>query len=325
MSTSIVKDDINLVDQISSSRMIPNRGRPVYLAHLSDIHVTADCTWTKRDLFSKRFTGWINLKIFGRGFRFRKTNEILGALMMDIKAHQLDSIVFSGDATALGFEEEMAKAAELLGLKRPDALPGLAVPGNHDYQTASCVAQNHFENHFSHWQQGERIGNHTYPFAQKVGDIWVVAVNSSTPNRLPWDARGCVGGDQLQRLGMLFEKLDNSRRILVTHYPVRIASGQKERKIRALRDLESLLKVSTKGKVSLWLHGHRHDQFYHPTSQDVPFPVLCAGSATQNGKWSYSRYSIDNCTLGVECRVFKPETGLFEKAESFTLDLPYSY
>lgn len=326
MSLSIIKDDTKLVDQSTSPRNCDGQNKPVCLAHLSDIHVTADdCAWTKRDLFSKRITGWINLKIFGRGFRFRNTNEILNALMKDIKAQKLDSIVFSGDATALGFEAEMAKAAELLGLNGPDAHPGLAVPGNHDYQTASCAAQNHFENHFSPWQQGKRIGNHIYPFAQKVGNIWVVAVNSSTPNRLPWDARGCVGSDQLQRLKMLFDQLDDCRRILVTHYPVKIASGQKERKIRALRDLESLVQVSAKGKISLWLHGHRHDQFYHPTSSDVPFPVLCAGSATQNGKWSYSRYSILNGKLGVECRSFNPETGLFHKAESFDLDLPYSY
>ena len=124
---------------------------------------------------------------------------------------------------------------------------------------------------------------------------------------------------------MLFDQLDDSRRILVTHYPVKIASGQKERKIRALRDLDSLLNVAAKGKVSLWLHGHRHDQFYHPTSSDVPFPVLCAGSATQNGKWSYSRYSILHGKLGVECRSFNPVTGLFHKAESFELYLPYTY
>ena len=171
MSSSIIKDDTTLVDHTTSSRACDALNKPVCLAHLSDIHVTASSAWTKRDLFSKRITGWINLKIFGRGFRFRNTNEILNALMKDIKSQNLDSIVFSGDATALGFEEEMAKAAELLGLNGPDRHPGLAVPGNHDYQTASCVEQNHFENHFSPWQQGERIGTHTYPFAQKIGNI----------------------------------------------------------------------------------------------------------------------------------------------------------
>ena len=103
MSSSIIKDDTTLVDHTTSSRACDALNKPVCLAHLSDIHVTASSAWTKRDLFSKRITGWINLKIFGRGFRFRNTNEILNALMKDIKSQNLDSIVFSGDATALGF------------------------------------------------------------------------------------------------------------------------------------------------------------------------------------------------------------------------------
>ncbi len=326
LSAINVKDDNNtLVNNFSTNNEIIGIDRPVRFAHLSDIHVTANSSWTKRDIFSKRFTGWINLKLFGRGFRFRNTTEILVSLMKDIKSQLIDSMVFSGDATALGFEEEMAKAAALLELDKPDVLPGLAVPGNHDYQTASCAASNHFENHFSPWQKGLRIENHIYPFAKKVGNIWVIAVNSSTPNSLPWDARGCVGGEQLQRLKMLFDKLDNSRRILVTHYPVKIANGKRERKIRALRDLDSLLQIAARGKVSLWLHGHRHDQFYHPSSSDVPFPVLCAGSATQNGRWSYSRYSILNNHLAVECRVYNPDTELFNKSESFNLELPFQY
>ena len=41
----------------------------------------------------------------------------------------VEHILFSGDATALGFESEMRLAAELLEV---DRRPGLAVPGNHD-------------------------------------------------------------------------------------------------------------------------------------------------------------------------------------------------
>jgi len=65
LSSSFVKDDTNLVDNTNSSPSCDALDRPVCLAHLSDIHVTADSAWTKRDLFSKRITGWINLKISG--------------------------------------------------------------------------------------------------------------------------------------------------------------------------------------------------------------------------------------------------------------------
>src|SRR5262249_41623016 len=148
-----------------------------------------------------------------------------------------DWIIFSGDATAMGFEEEFARASSLLGLGQPDALPGLAVPGNHDYCTMSAVAGGYFEQYFAQWQKGERVSEDTYPFAQRVGPAWLVAVNSAVANRWPWDARGAVGEAQLQRLERLLARLTgNGPRILITHYPIRKASGKPEVRLRALRD-----------------------------------------------------------------------------------------
>src|SRR5436853_62013 len=70
------------------------------------------------------------------------------------------------------------------------------------------------------WQQGVRIDENTYPFAQKVGPVWLVGVNSARGNLLPWDASGQVGPEQCQRLAALLGQLDEGPRILVTHYPV---------------------------------------------------------------------------------------------------------
>ena len=79
--------------------------------------------------------GWFNLRCLGRGRRFARAEDVLVALRADLRGRGYDHLVFSGDATALGFESELAQAARILGLANPDRLPGLAVPGNHDYCT----------------------------------------------------------------------------------------------------------------------------------------------------------------------------------------------
>jgi len=295
----------------------------VRLAHLSDVHVTTrPCRWRPEDWLNKRLVAWINLRFLGRGFRFRRAEGVLLALRADLSQRSFDRLVFSGDATALGFEEETARAAHLLGV---GSIPGLAVPGNHDYCTHSAMRLGHFERYFAPWQVGERIGDEIYPFAQRVGHVWLVAVNSATANRYPWDARGAVGADQLERLRLLLDQLpegDTGPRILVTHYPVRLASGKPEPPVRSLRDLDDLIGVAQQGGVGLWLHGHRHDPFFHPISDFTPFPVICAGSTTQTGLWSYHDYTITGSHLTALQRVYDPAQDVFQNGESFEVDLP---
>src|SRR5262245_50269053 len=113
----------------------------VRLAHLSDIHVSSQVLgWRRRDWFTKRVAGWFNLRVLGRRRRFRHADEVLTALVADLRVRHPDCVVFSGDATNLGFENEFLRARSLFGLDRPDHLPGIAVPGNHDYYTRAVVA-----------------------------------------------------------------------------------------------------------------------------------------------------------------------------------------
>jgi 3',5'-cyclic AMP phosphodiesterase CpdA len=282
----------------------------IRLAHFSDIHVEACARWTLRDWVDKRFTSWLNLRLLGRGKRFRQTDQVLAALRAEWRARRFDRIVFSGDATALGFEEESSRAATLLGLAH-DAPPGLAVPGNHDYCTGRAATIRHFERYFASWQVGERVDAETYPFAQRVGPAWLIGVNSAVANWIPMDARGLVGESQLRRLEKLLARLDDGPRILVTHYPVRVADGGPEKRFHGLRDLDELLTVCRAGGVSLWLHGHRHGAYHHDATADVPFPVICAGSATEKPRWSYGDYSLDGRQLRAVIRGFDEKIGGF--------------
>lgn len=295
---------------------------PVRLAHVSDIHVTVkNCSWRREDWLNKRLAAWLNLRLLGRGFRFRRAEQVLRALLAEMEERRPDHFIFSGDATAMGFEEEIAFAAELLRVLERN---GLAVPGNHDYCTRSAMTAGHFERYFAPWQVGERIGDATYPFAQKVQHLWLVAVNSATANRWAWDARGAVGRDQLERLEQLLARLEGGPRILITHYPVVVASGRPEHRARQLRDLQDLIEVAVRGGVSLWLHGHRHNAYHHATTELAPFPIICAGSATQSGFWSYGEYLIVGTLLRASQRIFDPQRQRFREGWSFELELPCS-
>jgi 3',5'-cyclic AMP phosphodiesterase CpdA len=295
----------------------------VRLAHLSDVHITTQpLGWQRRDWFSKRVTGYINLRWLGRRYRFRSADEVLGALVADIRRRRPEHVVFSGDATNLGFEPEFCRATALLGLDGGDPLPGLAVPGNHDYYTRAVASAGVFERHFAAWQTGERVDGERYPFAQRVGPLWLVAVNSCVPNRWPWDASGRVGDAQLGRLERLFDRLGPGLRVLVTHYPVCKASGRREERAHGLRDLAELVTVATRGGVSLWLHGHRHGAYHHARPRLAPFPVICAGSATQNKRWSYGEYVIQGHRLHGVRRIWDQEQHGFRDAAPFELELP---
>jgi 3',5'-cyclic AMP phosphodiesterase CpdA len=293
----------------------------IRLAHFSDIHITAPgCSWQLCDWWNKRMSAWINLYLLGRGKNFRHSERILTALRQELRQRNFDRLIFSGDATALGFEEEMRRATELLGVG--ELPPGLAVPGNHDYCTRAAMRSGHFERYFAPWQIGERLGKEVYPFAQRVGPVWLVAVNSSTANRLYWDARGRVGAAQLARLEKLLASLGSGPRILVTHYPIWLAEGRHEHAFHGLRDLEALISVAQRGGVVLWLHGHRHEHYHHPPSERTPFPVICAGSITQRGRWSYNEYTLIGSHLRAVSRVFVEEEGSFRDGQTFELDLP---
>jgi 3',5'-cyclic AMP phosphodiesterase CpdA len=293
---------------------------PVRLVHFSDIHVTAKpLGWQRADWLNKRLVAWINLRGLGRAHRFHHAETVLNAFMAELQRSPPDRLVFSGDATALGFEVEVARAARLLSLDNGRHLPGLAVPGNHDYQVHSAAHSGAFERFFAPWQTGERVDEAIYPFAQRVGEAWLVAVNTSVPNRWFWDARGGYDEAQLDRLARLFDRLGPGHRILVTHYPVCLSGGGLEARHHGLRDLEQLIDVAERGRVCMWLHGHRHGAYHHADTTWTSFPVICAGSATQTGKWSYGDYTLHPGKLKAIRRAFDASAGGFREVESFEL------
>jgi 3',5'-cyclic AMP phosphodiesterase CpdA len=295
----------------------------IRLVHFSDIHITAPrLDWRAADWFSKRLTSWANHALLGRGRRFALAEEIAARALDDWRARGIEHLVFSGDATALGFEAEIRQAAQCLGVGQ-SGTPGLAVPGNHDYCTMQAAESGAFERCFAPWQQGRRIGASTYPFAQQAGPAWLIGVNAATGNVWPWDATGAVGAEQLERLRQLLAQLPaDAVKILVIHYPICLSNGQPETRNHGLRDLDAVVDVANAGGVSLWLHGHRHHPYGFEQPGRARFPAICAGAAAEHGIWSHGDYTIAGSTLNAVRRVYDPAARSFRDAETFTLQLP---
>lgn len=292
------------------------------LAHFSDIHLTTHpLGWTGVDFAGKRVSGWINMCLLGRGKNFREASRVLSHLVRELDALKPDHRIFSGDASGLGFESEVSLAASLLQVTEHRNCGALAIPGNHDYYTRRAARSGCFERCFDAWQKGERIDEHPYPFAQKAGQFWLVAVNSSTPNRGVIDASGEVGAAQLERLDALLTRLSPEPRILVTHYPICLWDGSPEKHHRRLRDLDRVLDTVAKHGICLWLHGHRHQAYHLQETPRAKFPVICAGSATQEGRASYGIYEIEESRLSGRRRGFSFDRDAFEDVEQFEIRL----
>lgn len=291
-------------------------------AHFSDVHLTSKhLGWRPRDFLTKKITGWINVKLLGRGARFKHAPMVVDVLLNEFRTRGFDQLVFSGDATKLAFENEFHLAAEKLGVGDPTLPPTVGVPGNHDYYTRPAYRAGLFEKHFAPWLDGLRVDDHTYPFARKVKHAWFVAVNSATPNWALWDASGTIGAPQFERLEKLCEKLDDGPRILVTHYPLRTAKGNVEHPTHRLRDHAEAIEVAKRCKISLWLHGHLHRGYVLPPGEEIPFPVICAGSCTQTRRWMYNEYELDGTKLTVLRRRFDMLAKTYLDAERAELEL----
>ncbi len=295
----------------------------VRLAHFSDVHLTSPkLGWRVRDVFGKRATGWVNVRVLGRGRRFRFADRVVDALKTEFRERHFDHLVFSGDATTMAFDREMNDAALKLGVGDATLPPGIAVPGNHDLYTYGSVRRRVFEAAFSPWQQGERADDvHTYPFARKVGHIWLIALNSARANLLPWDATGKVGLAQLERLRRLTSKLDAGPRIVVSHYPILTRGRRPEPRWHRLRDWRRVRDAAAECGTNLWLHGHKHAWYVLPAGANQPFASINVGSSAQVKLWGYHDYTIEGGHLRGMRRIYNPATGRFDERDSFELDL----
>jgi len=218
--------------------------------HASDIHLLDLTGVGPLRYLNKRATGGLNLLL---GRRRRHDEDRFDALVEAARRLDVDRLVVTGDLTNLALESEFEHVARrLAGL----GLPVTVIPGNHDTYTRGSARTRRFERYLGRFMQGERLGDHPYPFVQSFGDVALVGVSSAVPTRPLW-ATGRVGAQQLERLAAVLRALrgEGKLRIVLIHHPVieGVARARHE-----LVDLAAFGRVVAAAGAELVLHGHEH-------------------------------------------------------------------
>ncbi|MFC1707038.1 metallophosphoesterase family protein [Planctomycetota bacterium] len=301
----------------------------VRIAHFSDIHVTADPSGVRfTDLLSKRFAGWLNLRLFRRHMRFRDALSVLRAFVVDVAAQETDLMVFTGDVTSLSLKQEYSRAATILGslVESPTVL---GIPGNHDVYVAADAHGAAFRRHFGSWERSDIADRRTsesggYPIVRFVGEgIAAVALQSARPRPL-WDSSGAVGKRQLEALRSTLQhpRVRDRRKLLCVHYAPRRPDGSSDSYLHGLRDANRLLEEAAIGGVALIVHGHLHKRFVCPRGAAAPVHLACVGSLTDARRdRSYHVYEIGPGGIAVHVRRYNPEREVFQAVPEATVTL----
>jgi 3',5'-cyclic AMP phosphodiesterase CpdA len=236
-----------------------NSNEPFTLAHLTDPHLAELHGIRLKDLFNKRFFGYLKWRLKrGAGHR----GEVLAGLIDDVRACRPDHIAVTGDLTHLGLPAEYLKARELLGaLGAPSEVT--VIPGNHDAYIAAAL-----EHGLSHWAEYIRsdqqelvagepfVFDRYFPSLRVRGSVALIGVSTARPCST-FLAVGRIGQAQRQRLQeMLIEtgRQGLFRVILIHHPPVNGVVSWRKR----LTDAEAFRVMVRQRGAELILHGHAH-------------------------------------------------------------------
>ncbi|MEL6947687.1 MAG: metallophosphoesterase, partial [Pseudomonadota bacterium] len=106
------------------------------LIHLSDVHLGPLPRVRRRDLVSKRITGYVN---WHRNRRDAMGGETLEKLITHVQAARPDHIVITGDLVNLALDAEISIMADWLSsVGAPRSVT--VVPGNHDTYVPGALA-----------------------------------------------------------------------------------------------------------------------------------------------------------------------------------------
>jgi len=252
-------------------------------AHLSDPHFTSPEHTSWASIFNKRAMGYLSWHLHRRS---EHRPEILECLVEDLRRHQPDHVVITGDLTHLGLPEEFQQARGWL-----DSLQTLTnvtvIPGNHESYVAASFAST-----LSLWEpylkSDHQSGNSKQPLEKDLifpslrirGPVAFIGLSSAHPTA-PFLATGSIDARQLQGFADLLSSpaLKGLFRVLLIHHPPLSDSLQWRKRLTNARQLQQVLE---KNPVDLILHGHTHKssvRFLQTSSQPIPVIGVASSSA----------------------------------------------
>jgi len=289
----------------------PKRPGEYRIAHLSDLHISAD-----RSALRHRLRSWV-----GQSHADNLVN--LYAVMRDIATREIDHIVITGDLTNASKDEEFLLVREALGdYFHPDRLT--VIPGNHDLsyrrRAKDCPPDgcprklgrflSYFGDLFPHEYPRELGGGrpkHLFPLVKILGGE-IALIGLDTTGRLtaragPLNSFGTISRAQFRELRALLKNAHLGERIKIVamhHHPMIIPLKTIFDTFKPLLQAKHLLDLLYESRVDLIIHGHKHHPFcwQSHTFRDHDITVICAGppDAYSNGTTSNLVYNIYSIT-----------------------------
>lgn len=251
------------------------------LAHLSDIHLSPLPSPRKRDLVSKRITGYLNWRL---NRKHTHGGSVLGALTAHLKAANPDHVAVSGDLVNLALGPEFATTRHWLeSIGAPFDVS--VVPGNHDAYVPGSLAKaclawaDYLTGDSGVFGRAARPDT-LFPYMRRRGPVAIIGVSSAVASA-PFLATGRFRPDQASRLASLLRqaKEDGLFRVVMIHHPPFRFADDVSRRLYGIRLFQ---KTVIDAGAELVLHGHTHLNSFHRIGQgDRAVPVVGVPSASQ--------------------------------------------
>ncbi|MFD0915782.1 metallophosphoesterase family protein [Pseudahrensia aquimaris] len=275
------------------------------LAHLSDPHLGPLPDVRRRELISKRITGYVNWQ---RNRAKSMNDDTLSALVAHLHAAKPDHIAATGDLVNLALPAEFTLARQWLEtLGSGDDVS--VVPGNHDTYVPGALAQ--AQEIWAPYMTGDGERDVAFPYLRIRDGVALMGANSGRAT-LPFLATGSFREPQARRLAELLEasgEAGHFRVVMIHHPPHKNATARQKRLIGSSR----FRAVIAKHGCELVLHGHTHlptrVEIQGPRGSAVPvFGVSAAGQSPYSivGKRpkppaSYNLFEIKRQSNGWQC------------------------
>lgn len=272
------------------------------LAHISDVHLGPLPHFRRRDLMTKRITGYVNWR---RNRAKTLGNAVLAAVIDDMQAVAPDHIAMTGDLVNLSLDAELLAARlwmEALG----DPKNVSYVPGNHDAYVIGALQK-------TTQNLANFIGDTVepnFPSLRIRGDVAIIGVNSARATPV-FIAAGHVSDRQMLALKTVLEETGKQglcRVVMIHHPPVRGAASRAKR----LYGIHKFQRAVKEAGAELVLHGHTHLQTLNwisgPEKARVPVVSVSAAGQMPGGKRpaaGWTEFQIERLDVGFSIQMIR--------------------
>lgn len=221
------------------------------LAHISDIHLGPLPPVRRRELASKRITGYLN---WHRNRSGSMGDDALERLVQHMLAATPSHIAVTGDLINLALKEEI-RLARLWLERLGEPADVSVVPGNHDTYVRGAL-----DRIITAWRpylSGDEPGDgRPLPYLRRRGDVALIGVNSGRAT-MPFYATGSFRKRQARDTTELLRQArdENLFRIVMIHHPPFPNATASHKRLIGADRFRAMIEQEG---AELILHGHTH-------------------------------------------------------------------